>query len=236
VAGANETVTLVPEPKLVATASSSTETRVDETFIFRFPAGATRSSQLQKVVATTPGWRTEHDGLTHVRGVDDGILYIVDGIPVTDRLDVASASSYDTEMIRSLNVITGNIPAEFGGRSGAVVSVQSKSGMRSRLTGTFDVTAGNFRAREATASIGGSFRKRSGFFVTLSGNQSDRFLDPVDPRNFNNRGGALKLNFRGDWHPTANDLALFSSLPTELISTSQTISNRKSPDNTSARS
>src|SRR5690242_14400951 len=77
---------------LVDPTSSSTETRVDESLIRRLPAGALRSSRWQRVVATTPGLRLENDGLLHVRGVDDGIIYVVDGIPVTDRLDVTSAS------------------------------------------------------------------------------------------------------------------------------------------------
>ena len=208
--GANEAVTVRAGDTLAEPGSSSTETRVDESFIRRLPSGATRSSQLQRVVATTPGWRLENDGLLHIRGVDDGVLYVIDGIPVTDRLDVASASSYDTEMIRSLNVITGNIPAEFGGRSGAVIALQSRSGIGSPLTGSFSITAGNFSAGEMKASLGGSFGRRFGFFASTSGNRSDRFLDPVDPRNFNNRGGALRFNFRGDWHPTANDLLLFT--------------------------
>lgn len=211
VAGANESVTVQSGGALVEPSSSGTETRVDESLIRRVPGGANRSSQLQRVVATTPGWRLENDGLLHVRGVDDGVLYVFDGVPVTDRLDVASASAYDTDAIRSLNVITGNIPAEFGGRSGAVVAVQSKSGVGSPFTGSLYTGAGNFRAGEAAASLGGGFGRRFGFFVNASGNRSERFLDPVDPRNFNNRGGALRLHFRGDWHPTEKDLLLFTA-------------------------
>lgn len=211
VAGADESVVVQTATGLVEPSASGTETRVDESLIRRVPGGAERSRQLQRVVATTPGWRLENDGLLHVRGVDDGILYVFDGVPVTDRLDVTSASAYDTETIRSLNVITGNIPAEFGGRSGAVVAVQSKSGVGSPFTGSLYTGAGNFRAGEAAASLGGGFGRRFGFFVNASGNRSERFLDPVDPRNFNNRGGALRLNFRGDWHPTDNDLLLFTA-------------------------
>lgn len=195
---------------LIEPSSSSTETRVDESLIRRMPGGATRGSRLQRVIATTPGWRLENDGLLHVRGVDDGILYVIDGVPVTDRLDVTSASAYDTEMIRSLDVITGNIPAEFGGRSGAVVVVQSKSGLGSPFTGSLNLGAGDFRAGEAAASFGGGFGRRFGFYVNASGHRSDRFLDPVDPRNFNNRGGALRFNFRGDWRPADKDLLLFT--------------------------
>ena len=58
---------------------------------------------------------TENDGLLHVRGVDDGVLYVVDGIPIMDRVDALTGTAPDLNAIRSLNVMTGGIPAEFGG-------------------------------------------------------------------------------------------------------------------------
>ncbi|HEY0431670.1 MAG TPA: TonB-dependent receptor, partial [Pyrinomonadaceae bacterium] len=208
-AGISETVSVVADEPLVQPDSSSSATTVDESFIRRLP-GAADGKQLQNVIATTPGWRTENDGLLHVRGVDDGILYVVDGVPVTDRQDVVSGNSYDTEMIRSLDVITGSIPAEFGGRSGAVVAVQSKSMIGEPLTGSFGVGGGSFHSAGLSATLGGNIRKKAGFFLSAAGNRSGRFLDPVDPANFNNRGGALRFNFRSDWRPTADDVLLFT--------------------------
>lgn len=209
IAGVTESVSVVADEPLVQPDSSRTETTVDESFIRRQP-GVAGGRRLQNVIATTPGWRTENDGLLHIRGVDDGILYVVDGVPVTDRQDVVSGNSYDTEMIRSLDVITGNIPAEFGGRSGAVVAVQSKSMIGMPLTGSFGIGAGSFRAADLNATLGTGFKQKGGFLVSASGNRSTRFLDPVDPGNFNNRGGALRLNVRSDWRPTASDLFLFT--------------------------
>jgi outer membrane receptor protein involved in Fe transport len=208
VAGVSETVSVVADEPLVQPDSASTETTIDQTFICRLP-GASGGRQLQNVIATTPGWRTENDGLLHVRGVDDGVLYVVDGVPVTDRQDVTSGNSYDTEMIRSLDVITGSIPAEFGGRSGAIVTVQSKAMIGTPLTGSVSLGSGRFRANEFSGRLGGG-RKNFGFLGSVSGNRSDRFLDPVDPGNFNNRGGALRLNLRSDWRPSTNDLLLFT--------------------------
>jgi outer membrane receptor protein involved in Fe transport len=208
VAKISESVNIVADEPLVQPDSASTETTLDESFI-RIQPGSAGGRQLQNVIATTPGWRTENDGLLHVRGVDDGVLYVVDGVPVTDRQDVTSGNSYDTEMIRSLDVITGSIPAEFGGRSGAIVTVQSKAMMGSPLTGTVGLGTGRFRANEFSGRLGGG-RKNLGFLAGVSGNRSDRFLDPVDQGNFNNRGGALRLNLRSDWRPSANDLLLFT--------------------------
>jgi hypothetical protein len=209
VAGASESVTVQAKEKLVEADSSSTEVDIDESFIQRTP-GAARGLQIQGLIATTPGWTTQNNGLLHIRGVDDGLLYVVDGIPTVDRLDSTSASSLDTEMIRSFDVITGNIPAEFGGRSGAVVTIQPKSGIDTPLTGGVSTGGGNFHTGEIAYTLGGGIKKKVGFFLVNSTSRTDRFLDPVDPRNFNNRGGSLKLNLRTDWHPTGNDIFLFN--------------------------
>jgi outer membrane receptor protein involved in Fe transport len=209
VSGASEAVTVEAAPGLIEEDSSSTETDLDESFIRRSP-GANRTGQLQRLIATTPGWSTEDNGLLHIRGVDDGIVYVVDGIPTISRLDAVSASGFEAETIRSLNVLTGNIPAEFGGRSGAVVSIQPRSGIDTAFTSSLSVGAGSFNAAGAVCSVGGRVNKRLGVFITATASRTDRFLDPPDPRNFNNRGGALKLNARADWHPTARDLILFN--------------------------
>lgn len=207
VAGVTETINIASAETLVDTGSSGSSTTIDESFIQRSTASSA-NRQLQKTIATTPGWRAENDGLLHVRGVDDGILYVVDGVPITDRLDVVSGNAYDTETIRSMNVITGNIPAEFGGRSGAVVTIQSKSSIGAPLAGGFTLGAGSFDARSINATIGAGLSKKFGFLTSASGNRSRRFLDPVDPQNFNNLGGTLGFHLRTDWHPTDADLVL----------------------------
>ena len=208
VAAASASTTIEARSDLVVPDSASSETELTEGFIRR-AAGATRSSGLQRLIATTPGWTTQNNGLLHIRGVDDGILYVIDGIPTVDRLDTVSASNFDTDMIRSLNVITGNIPAEFGGRSGAVVQIQPKSGIDLPFAGSAGASGGSFRSGELTATIGGGFKRKLGFFAASSASRSDRFLDPVDLGNFNNHGGTIKFNTRMDWHPTSRDIVLF---------------------------
>ena len=61
---------------------------------------------------------TENNGLLHIRGVDDGVLFVVDGVPAADRVDVLSGSPLDAESLQSMSIITGNVPAEFGGNQG----------------------------------------------------------------------------------------------------------------------
>ncbi|MEK7829973.1 MAG: TonB-dependent receptor [Acidobacteriota bacterium] len=199
----------LPKGNLIDPASSSSSTTLAANFIQRTPR-LNRGRQLQELVSSTPGFATENNGLIHPRGVDDGILYVVDGIPIADRLDSVSASSFDTDTINSLQVITGNMPAEFGGRNGGVVIIQPKSGIDENVFGILRSGVSDFRTGDVAAAFGRSFGKRFGFFADAGANRSDRFLDPVDPRNFNNRGGAINLSLRADWHPTERDMLLFN--------------------------
>ncbi len=209
VAGSKASVDVSPQQNLVERDSSSSASTIGENAIRQAPR-TSRNRLLQELVATAPGSATENNGLIHVRGVDDGILYVIDGIPIVDRLDAVSASPIDTDTINSMQVITGNIPAEFGGRSAAVVIVHPKSGIDSPLVGDLTLGAGDFRTGEIAAGIGGRLKHDFGFYFNGATHRSDRFLDPVDLRNFNNYGGGVNLSLRADWHATAKDSLIFS--------------------------
>lgn len=202
---------------LVEGESTSTETDLPQVQIQRRPALA-GSHQLQQLVATVPGVVAENDGLLHLRGVDDGVLYVIDGIPITDRVDALSGPSPDLNAIRSMNVMTGNIPAEFGGRSGAIVQAEGKTGLDSAWMGSIAADAGSFGAAEIASTVSGSITKKLGIFVTHSVSRSHRFLDPPDPRNFNNRGGAAKVAPRLDFKPSDRDFIILraSELSTDF--------------------
>jgi hypothetical protein len=208
-AGTRASVSVNAKDKLVESDSSSSTTTIAEAAMVRAPR-ANRSRLLQELIATTPGAATESNGLVHMRGVDDGILYVIDGIPIVDRLDAVSASPIDTDTISSMQVISGNIPAEFGGRSGAVVVIHPQSGIDSSLAGTLQLGAMNLKIQEVATGVGGKVRDNVGFYFNALTHRSNRFLDPVDLRNFNNRGGSINLNLRTDWHATAKDTLLLS--------------------------
>ncbi len=191
-------------PTVMQADTTRTDVVLDENMIKLTP-GVVRRDQLQSVVSTTPGWNTENDGLMHIRGVDDGTLYVVNGIPTPDRVDGVFAGSFNTDAITSLDIVTGNIPAEFGNRSGAVVIIQPKSGLNAPLNGSVSVGGGSFDSKDVSAAVGGGL-KNFGVFVAGSAHDSDRFLDPVDPRNFHNRGGEASVDARADWRITDADI------------------------------
>jgi len=77
-----------------------------------------RTRGLQDVLATIPGWGSEDNGLVHVRGVDEGVLYVVDGVPWYERFDGLFGVAPDPMTLESITVSTGYIPPEFGFKSG----------------------------------------------------------------------------------------------------------------------
>jgi hypothetical protein len=204
-----EAVTVRAAPDIIGQNMPRTETVLDQSSI-KVSSLATARNPLQALVSTTPGWTTENDGLMHIHGVDDGALYVVDGVPIPDRMDALSAPAFQADTVNSLDVITGNIPAEFGGRSGAVIVVQPKTGIDTPLNGTLNLGGGSFHNEQLGSTLAGGGR-RWGFFLGAAGNRSDRFLDPVDPRNFNNYGATLSFSLHGDWHPTINDMVLLDA-------------------------
>ena len=192
------TTTTVIVEDLLEQDSASTQTRIDQSSLERLP-GVQLTAGLQQAVATVAGWSTEDNGLLHARGVDDGFLYVMDGIPLSDRLDTLFAGSIDREAIQSMQVINGHIPVEYGYASGGVISISPKSGIDTPFTVSSGLRLGSYRSGDVGYALGGNLKRRLGFFLAnaLSGS-SRRYLDPIDPQNFNNRGGAARFHLRAD--------------------------------------
>ena len=137
------------------------------------------SSGLQDASATTPGWAMEDNGLLHARGVDDGFLYVIDGVPMYERMDsmhgVARSGNGGL-----MNVITGHMPPEFGFKAGGV----TKCGIEPQKRLMARQRAGEYRYRRNAAGI--ICIRRADAWVDVAhfwkaGQRSNRFLDPSIP-------------------------------------------------------
>jgi outer membrane receptor protein involved in Fe transport len=151
------------------------------------------SQRVQATLGSLPGWRVEDNGLLHVRGVDDGLLYVQDGIPVYARLDRLFGMPPTGSGIASIHVLNGYIPPEFGFKSGAVVEVRTESGIRGSWTGLLDTGVADLDTRHVAGFAGGPLGSRAGLMLTGSDERSSRFLDPVALENFHNDGRTSNL-------------------------------------------
>jgi hypothetical protein len=151
---------------------------------------STPGQQVQNALAALPGWMAEDNGLLHVRGVDDGLLYVQDGIPVYERLDRVFGMPPNPSAIASMEVLNSYIPPEFGFKSGGVIQVRSETGRGGRWSGSIGAGAADFSTRNIDAVAAGPLGTSGGLMFTGSYERSVRFLDPVDPGNLHNSGSA----------------------------------------------
>jgi len=165
-----------------------------------------RSRGLQDAVASLAGWSTEDNGLLHVRGVDDGFLYVIDGIPVYERLDGLFGMAPDPAMVDTLNIVTGYIPPEFGWKSGGVIEVRSAARTSSRWGGSLEGGAGSDLLRDFSAVSGGPAGAPASLTFGLARQSSSRFLDPVHPDNLHNTGRSWSGGAQLGWSPAPADL------------------------------
>jgi len=172
---------------------------IDKSAIRLSPAPV-RSRAMESILLATPGFVADENGRFHMKGSHGQMMYVVDGIPMTDQMQLTFSNSLDPSQVESLEVVTGGISAEHGGKPGAVVTVTSKSGLGTPDGFEGEVSAG--ASRFATAEAGLSVRGGSdhfGWFVTGAASRSDRFADPVNFENLHNHGETGRLFGRFDW-------------------------------------
>ncbi len=203
VALAEQKVTVTEDAPLLETTSSATHHDLDYREIQKLPQ-APAGRGMSAIVQSVPGVVQDDNGRVHARGTESQVQYVVDGIPVTEQMSATFATSLSVQNMRSTEVITGNIPAEYGDKLGAVVNVNTRSGLEMPWSGNLSLGGGSFDTGDIGAEFGGHL-KNFGVFVSTGATRSRRYLDPPDTRNFNNTGGSARLFTRFDWAPTATD-------------------------------
>jgi len=82
---------------------------------------------LNQVVLQAPGVAQDSFGQLHVRGEHNGLQYRLNGIIIPEGISVFG-QTLDPRFVRSLKLITGALPAEYGLRTAGIIDVQTKSG------------------------------------------------------------------------------------------------------------
>ncbi len=157
------------------------------------------SQRVQAALASLPGWSAEDNGLLHVRGADDGLLYVQDGIPVYERLDRLFGLPPSPAAIDSMHVMNGYVPPEFGFKAGAVVVVRSETGIRANWNGTVDAGVADLDTRHVQGVAAGPIGGFAALMFTASDERSSRFLDPVDLANYHNEGRSTSAATQLTW-------------------------------------
>src|SRR5207302_6284404 len=179
VAGVAESINVTAEPPAaqLETDNSQSHIDIDKSYIAKAPA-AVASRAMEQIVTSTPGFAKDENGRFHFQGSHSQSEYVIDGQTIADQTGVTFSNSIDPGIAQGIEVIYGNVPAEFGEKDGAVINLTTKSGLGAGAPKTEVLVGGSkFATVEGGASIGGG-SQTFGYFGSINGSKSDRFVDP----------------------------------------------------------
>ncbi len=199
VAQLSEKITVAAEQSAaqLETDSSQSHIDIDKSYIAKAPA-AVSSRAMEQIVTSTPGFAKDENGRFHFQGAHSQGEYVVDGQTIGDQTGITFSNSIDPGIAQGIEIIYGNVPAEFGEKIGAVINLTTKSGLGLGKAKTEVFVGGSkFSTFEAGASVGGG-TQTFGYFGSVNGSKSDRFLDPVNFDNLHNHGSTFRGFLRLD--------------------------------------
>ncbi|MEZ5419822.1 MAG: TonB-dependent receptor [Vicinamibacterales bacterium] len=204
-AGVTDQVVVRPAAAAVDETSAGTRHAVSMTRIERLPVAVT-SRGLEAVLVGFPGFSQNANGAIHPRGAHNQMTFVVDGLPISDQLTGAFANALDVGVVQTAELITGHVPAEFGGKVSGVAILGSRSGFGTgrASTGSVAVGAGGFGTTQGSAQWGGE-RGGAGYFTSITALDTDRFLDAVSLDNLHNHGRMVRGYGRVDLRASPRD-------------------------------
>src|SRR6202167_4273481 len=203
-AGANSTVTVEAAGDLLETDSTS-HTDIDRALFNEVPLESASSSVSALVTQTSPGVAADSNGLFHGLGDHAENSFSVDGQPITDQQSKVFSNQIPVDSIQSLEVIDGAPPAEYGDKTSLVIDVTTRSGQGVTTPhGSITTSYGTFGSSNLSGDLAYGGLKW-GNFISLSGLNTGRFLDPPEFTVIHDKGNEENAFDRADYQFTAAD-------------------------------
>jgi hypothetical protein len=211
-AAQSTSVTVMPEERLVDTSSAGTRNQVSMAQIEQMPAPV-GSRGIESILVSFPGFAQNANGAIHPRGAHNQMTFVVDGLPISDQLTGAFANALDASIVQAVELMTGNVPAEFGSKVSGVAVITSRTGLGidRRLAGDVMASTAGFNTWNGAAQMGGD-RGRLGYFGSVTAMRTDRFLDQVSRDNLHNAGRFARGFGRIDFQATDRDMLRFHGM------------------------
>jgi TonB dependent receptor/Carboxypeptidase regulatory-like domain len=190
---------------LVDTESTGTRTELNLSAIERMPVQI-GSRGLEALLLSFPGFAANANGAIHPRGAHNQMTYVVDGMAISDQLTGSFATSIDPSIVQTVELFTGNIPAEFGSKISGVANITTRSGLDSSqpFSGSIEVGLSQFDTFANVTQFGGK-TGRLGYFASFHSLKSNRFLDQVSLDNLHNGGNSERGFTRFDVQASPTD-------------------------------
>jgi hypothetical protein len=222
VGGLQETVSVVADTQTVAVTSSEATSNLSQDILYNLPID--RSNAAVNILNNVPGVT---DGSAYGGGEDGANSLMLDGVDTRDPESGSAWSFFNYNIIEEVEVKGLGAPAEYGGFTGAVVNMITKSG-GNLFSGLFDITytgeslSGDNVSEEIeelnpalgqsdviqklvdyTAQFGGPLARDRAFFF-VSAQRYKKELDPAGPRTIRDEVSP-RFNAKLTFQPNAND-------------------------------
>src|SRR3981081_1302068 len=184
---------------------STPHTDVEREIFDKLPLESQSSSLSSLVTLASPGVVADSNGLFHGLGDHAENSFSVDGQPITDQQSKVFSNQIPVDSIQSMEVISGAPPAEYGDKTSLVVKVTTRSGLgETQPTGSVTTSYGSFGSVTGGANVAFGDSKL-GNFVSVSGLNTGRFLDPQEFQVMHSKGNEENAFDRLHSQPTAAD-------------------------------
>jgi Carboxypeptidase regulatory-like domain len=205
VSGATTQVTVEAQATDLLENDPTFHTDVDKNLFDKLPLESQSSSLSNLVTLATPGISADSNGLFHGLGEHAEASFSVDGQPITDQQSKIFSNQIPLDSIQSMEVIAGAPPAEYGDKTSVVINVTTRSGQGVTTPhGSFTASYGSFGTSTGAfdLSYGG---QNWGNFISASGLNSGRFLDPPEFVVLHDKGNEENVFDRVDYQISSAD-------------------------------
>lgn len=180
-------------------------TDVDKNLFDKLPIESPSSAVTSLVTLATPGITADSNGLFHGLGDHAENSFSLDGQPITDQQSKQFSNQIPMDAIQSLEVIAGAPPAEYGDKTSIVINVTTRSGQgMTTPQGSITASYGSFGTSNIDLNLGYG-GKNWGNFITASGLEGGRFLDPPEFSVMHDKGNEENIFDRVDYQFSATD-------------------------------
>ena len=201
--GSTETVTVQASAEVLENVPAA-HTDVDQQLLANLPISSNAQGLSDAITLTSGGVVADSNGFFHPQGDHAETSYVVDGQPITDQQSKTFSTQMPANAFQSLELTSTAPGAEYGDKTGLVVSAVTRSGLGQRPTGSLVLSYGSFGTlnEEATFGIGSS---HWGNFLVVNTDRSGRFLDSPEFTPFHDIGNNENIFDRIDYQPGSRD-------------------------------
>ncbi len=206
----SESITVEATGADLVETESTPHTDVDRELFDKLPLESQSSSVSSLVTLASPGVVADSNGLFHGLGDHAENSFSVDGQPITDQQSKVFSNQIPVDSIQSMEVIAGAPPAEYGDKTSLIIKVTTRSGLgETKPTGSVTTSYGSFGSADVAANVafGGS---KWGNFISVSGLNTGRFLDPPEFAVIHDKGNEENGFDRFDFQPNGADSLHFN--------------------------